>query len=86
MRADRVRQDRNGVVLAVEIARSIDLGAYVRLHLNGAVPLVAHLSHPAFTELKPRGQASLVAVVPREAVHVLSASPVEASVSSSNQE
>lgn len=86
MRADRVGTDQNGVVLAVEVARSIDLGAYVRLHLNGAVTLVAHLSHPAFTELKPSGQTSLVAVVPREAVHVLSGIPVEASVRSSNQE
>jgi len=86
MQADRVREDPDGVVLAVEVARSIDLGAYVRLHLNGAVTLVAHLSHFAFTELERCGQTNLVAVVCREAVHVLSPSPVEASVSSSNQE
>jgi len=86
MRADRVQQDQDGVVLAVEVARSIDLGAYVRLHLNGTVTLVAHLSHPAYTELRPCGQTNLVAVVPPEAVHVLSADPAEASVPPSNQE
>jgi len=86
MRADRVHENQDGVVLAVDVDRSIDLGAYVRLHLNGTVMLVAHLSHPVYTELRPCGQTSLVVVVPLEAVHVLSAGPPEASVPPSDQE
>ncbi len=71
MPADRVRCDQDHVALAVEVTRTIDLGAYVRLYLNGAVALVAHLSHPVYTELRPGEQANLVTVVPGEAVHVL---------------
>ncbi|NQT16631.1 MAG: ATP-binding cassette domain-containing protein [Planctomycetes bacterium] len=86
MRADRVRSDQDGVVLAVEVVRSTDLGAYVRLYLNGPVTLVAHLSHLVYTELRPCGQTGLVAIVPPEAVHVLSADPAEASALPSNPE
>ncbi len=86
MRADRVGNDQDGVVLALEIARSIDLGAYVRVHLHGPVTLVAHLSLPSFTELRRSGQTDLVAVIHPETVHVLSAGPVDASEPLSHQE
>jgi len=84
IQADQVHEEQDAVVLAVEVARSIDLGAYVRLHLNGTVTLLAHLSHPAYTKLRPCGQTRLVAVVPAEAACVLSADPAKASGSPSN--
>jgi len=59
--------------LRVEPVRSVDLGAYVRVDLNGAVPMVAHVSHPDFAALRSGEGASLVAVVRPEAVHVLPA-------------
>lgn len=74
-RTDAVRADQGGAVLAVELSRSVDLGAYVRVELVGAVALVAHLSHPAFTELTRSGQTNFLAAVYPETVHVLSPTP-----------
>jgi ABC-type Fe3+/spermidine/putrescine transport system ATPase subunit len=74
-RTDAVRADQGGAVLAVELSRSVDLGAYVRVELVGAVAFVAHLSHPAFTELTRSGQTSFLAAVYPETVHVLSPTP-----------
>ena len=53
--AGQLDKDQDGVVLALEVARSIDLGAYVRVHLHGPVTVVAHLSLPSFTELTRSG-------------------------------
>jgi hypothetical protein len=59
--------------MPVEMVRSVDLGAYVRVDLNGAVSLVAHMSHPDFSELRAAQPAALLAVIHPEAVHVLPA-------------
>ncbi len=71
LRADRAADVPNGTVFPVKVVRSIDLGAYVRLYMDGPLPLVAHLPLPALDELGPLGQTDLLAVVPPEAVHVL---------------
>jgi len=66
------RRERAGAaVLPVRLTRSVDRGAYVRLELDGAVHLVAHLAPRAFAELGAADGAELLAVVRPEAVHVI---------------
>lgn len=57
--------------LPVTLARVVDRGAYLRMELRGAVPLVAHLSQAAFRELAADEGTELAAVVSQEAVYVL---------------
>ena len=57
--------------IPVRLSRAVDRGAYVRLELNGAMRLVAHLAPRAFAELGAAEGAELVAVVRPEAVHVI---------------
>jgi len=59
--------------LRVNLIRARDCGNYVKMELKGAIDLVAHLSHAAFTELKARGGSNLVAVIRRENIHIFPA-------------
>ena len=73
VRADVTSEDRHYVALPVELAHWVDLGSYIRLDLNGAVPLVAHLSPTAFAELHADHQTKLLATIDPESVHLLPA-------------
>lgn len=66
------RRERDGTAaVPVRLLRAVDRGAYVRLELEGAVRLFAHLPAAAFSALGVAEGAALVAVVRPEAVHVL---------------
>ncbi len=57
--------------LEVKLIRSRDFGNYIQVELKGPLDLVAHLSHAAFAELKTKPQASLIAILHTENIHVL---------------
>jgi ABC-type sugar transport system ATPase subunit len=57
--------------LQVKLICSRDFGNYVQVELKGPLDLVAHLSHAAFSELKAKPQADLIAVLHTENIHVL---------------
>jgi ABC-type Fe3+/spermidine/putrescine transport system ATPase subunit len=61
----------NLTVLPVRLERSVDRGAYVRVHLTGAVQLAAHVPHRAFAGLAAAEGAEILALVPPEGIHVL---------------
>lgn len=63
-------------LISVQRVRSIDLGAYVRVDLDGAMPLVAHLSRADFSELPPDSRSPLLAVIRPDAIHVLPPAPM----------
>ena len=71
VRAARPGDTQAQTELPVRLDRSIDRGAYVRAELSGAVRLLAHVPHHAFTELEATGGSNLIAVISSEAIHVL---------------
>ena len=71
--SDSPHEEKNTAALPVEVVRTIDLGAYVRLELDGAVPLVAHMSPSAFSELTSTQASGYLALIRPKAVHILPA-------------
>jgi ABC-type Fe3+/spermidine/putrescine transport system ATPase subunit len=57
--------------LRVRLVRSRDCGGYVRVELDGAVKLVAHITHAAFAELEHKQQSDVIAELRPENIHVL---------------
>ncbi len=57
--------------IPVQVIRAVDRGAYVRIELNGAVPLLAHVSPHDYAELGSPTSGSLLATVASDAIHVL---------------
>ncbi len=65
--------EKNENELPVKLTQVVDRGAYIRAELDGALRLVAHLSHAAFAELGTTVGDELVAVLRQESIHVLPA-------------
>jgi len=57
--------------LAVQVARAVDRGAYVRVELEGALRLLAHVPPHVYAELGAPTTGPLIATVAPEAVHIL---------------
>jgi len=58
--------------IPITLARSVDRGTYVRLDLDGPVPLIGHMSHGSVADLRAFGaDAELLATVQQEAIHVI---------------
>ena len=68
---DRQAAEPGATVLAATIERRIDRGAYVRIDLNGPVPLVVHASHHALAHLPTEPGATIFATIRPDHVHVL---------------
>lgn len=58
-------------VLPVRVARAVDRGAYVRVELEGAVRLLAHVPVHVFSQLGSPTTGQLIATVAPESVHLL---------------
>jgi len=58
-------------VLPATIERRVDRGAYVRVDLDGPVPLVVHASHHALAHLPAEPGAAVFATIRPDHVHVL---------------
>lgn len=58
-------------VLGMQLVRAVDRGAYVRVALDGTVPLLAHVSPHDYAQLGSPTSGPLVATVASDAVHVL---------------
>ncbi len=73
IRLSRSRADlaEGDTALELRLARATDCGVYVRVELDGAMPLVSTVSHAAFGELRAEVGDTLVATIRRGAVHVL---------------
>lgn len=57
--------------LTLNLVRWRDYGGFVRAELNGSLNLVAHMSHAAFAELKPKPKSEVIAVLRPQNIHVL---------------
>ncbi len=73
--ADAAPTDCSVTTMPVELVRAVDLGAYTRVDLNGAVPLVAHVPRSDVVSLRSGSVTALVAVIPPEAIHILPVNP-----------
>jgi len=54
-----------------KLVRRRDCGGYVRIELDGAIKLTAHLTHSEFAELQARHQPNLIVRLSPENIHVL---------------
>jgi ABC-type sugar transport system ATPase subunit len=59
-------------ILQVKLISWHDYGNYIRLLLKGPIEVVAHVSHKVFAELQPHSHNELIAILPKESIHVLS--------------
>ncbi len=66
------QSDSNATILRMEIMRKVDRGAYIRLELVGPLRLVAHMPHAGLNQLEDRCRSQQEAIIPQDAVHVLS--------------
>jgi ABC-type sugar transport system ATPase subunit len=57
--------------LPVTVSSSQDCGSYVRVELQGPLPLVAHLPFAAFSELQAVAKAQVVAILEPQNIYVL---------------
>ena len=60
---------------SMNVVRAVDRGAYVRVELDGAMRLLAHVSPHAYAELGAPQAGPLVATVAPDAIHVLQSAP-----------
>jgi ABC-type Fe3+/spermidine/putrescine transport system ATPase subunit len=58
-------------LIRATLVRSRDCGGYVRVELEGAVRLVAHMTHAEFAELQGMHQSEVVAELDLSNIHVL---------------
>lgn len=72
--------------LPMEVRRTVDRGAYVRVELAGALPLVAHVSHAAAADLLLATGAALTVVVHTRHLHVIDGSPAAPRLPGDSQE
>ena len=57
--------------LELNIQRCSNFGAYIRLELTGSIPLVVHLSHSVYQQLRPEVGEKIIIKIKKDNIHIM---------------